>query len=322
MRYGQKGITGQATLANGQTAAQWAAANNFNQAGVYQSGNHVWTYEQKTLSQDERNVFNLMNQTLQSWGLGTLSADLKNLILQGDTAADTLALALSQTKAYKERFSANEERIKKGLPELTPAQYIATEEQYRNILQAYGMPKGFYDQHQDLSNFIANDISPSELDKRAQIAAQQYQNAPQTYKDVWEKYYGFTPGDAIANILDPNHESLQDLQNRANSAAIGGTALQNGLQVSRQRAEQFNANGVTLNQAQAAYQKISESLPTDQKIAQRFGTTFGQTQEENDLLLNQGADTQLREKLYGEEKGLFEGHSGADARSLGVQQSY
>lgn len=320
----QRQITAQGTLTNGETVQQWAAQEGlpFHAGVVYQSGNHVWSYAQRGLNSNQQNAFNLMNETLKSWGLESLSGDLKNLILQGDTSADTLSLALSQTAAYKQRFSANELRIKNGLPELTPAQYIATEEQYRNVLQAYGLPKGFYDKNEDFNDFIAKDISPSELDKRAQVAAQQYQNAPQAYKDVWEKYYSFTPGEAIANILDPNHESLQDLQNRANAVAIGGTAQQVGLNVNRQRAEQFVANGVTLNQAQAAYQRIAEALPTDQRIASRFHQTFGQTQEENDLLLNNGNDTRLRETLYNEEKGLFDAKSGADAQSLGVSQSY
>lgn len=268
------------------------------------------------LAQPQQSVFDLMSQTLASWGLGTLAADLKKFIVAGDSAPDTLALALSQTAAYKQRFVGNDARQKAGLPALTPAQYIATEEQYNNLLRQYGTPAGFYDTPSDFTNFIANDVSPTELESRLKDAQSTFMNAPQEYKDAWRSYYGLTDGDAIASLLDPTHASVQDIHNQAQAVAIGGTAAQQGLGINRQRAEQFQQQGVTLQQAQQAYQSIAQNLSTDQAIAGRFGQTFGQTQEENDLLLGQGDATAQRRALYGAEQGLFGGHSGADQSSL------
>ena len=273
-----------------------------------------------TLSNSQQGIYDLMAATLKSWGLESLGADLKNLILKGDTSPDTLALALSQTQAYKTRFAGNELRVKNGLSELTPAQYLATEEQYRNVLQAYGLPSGFYDQHTDFTKFIGTGISPAELQSRAQVAHDQYMAAPPETRALWQKYFG-GKGDAIASILDPD-VATQLIQDRGMQVAIGGAAAQQGINVNQARAQQFQQAGVTLAGAQKAYSQIAQSLGTDQSIAKRFGTTFGQTDEENDLLLGQGDAAVKRATIYDEEKALFKGGNGASAESMGVSQSY
>lgn len=267
------------------------------------------------LTSGQQSVYDLLNSTLASWGLSSLSGDLRKLILEGDTAPDTLSLALSQTKAYKLRFAGNELRKAQGLPELTPAEYIAAEEQYSNVMRAYGLPKGFYDKHEDFTKLIGGDVSPAELQTRAQIAHDEYLSAPAETKALWSQYFG--KGDIIAGLLDPN-VATQVLQDRATQVAIGGEAAQNGFHVGQGRAQQFQQAGVSLAQARQAYQRIGQTFGTDQTIASRFGQQFGQTQEENELLLGNGAAANQRQALYGNEQALFKGHGALDQQSLGV----
>lgn len=273
-----------------------------------------------TLTHDQQSIYDLMAQTLASWGLSTLANDLKNLIIKGDTSPDTLSLALSQTAAYKQRFAGNALRVKNGLPELTPAQYIAVEEQYQNVLRSYGIPSGYYDSHADFTQMIGNDLSPDEVKTRAQIAHDQYMAAPDYVKSLWSSYFG-TKGDAIAAILDPT-KATQVIQDESTQVGIGGAAASQGLSVGQPRAQQLQQAGVTLQGAQKAYQQIAASLPTDQQIARRFGTTFDQTQEENDLLLGDADATAKRQSLYDSEQALFKGTAGMDANSLGIEQEY
>lgn len=265
------------------------------------------------------NASDLLKQTLTSWGLSSLLTHLTDYISSGYDA-DTIQLALQDTQEWKTRFAGNVIRQQKGLPVLSPAQYIATEEQYSNILQSYGLPTGFYDSHDDFNNFIGNDVSPTEVQTRAQIAHDQYLAAPPEMKQAWQSYFG-NSGDAIAAILDPKVATAV-IQDRANQVAIGGTAAQNGFQVTQARASAMAQHGVTLAQAQKAYQQIAQSAPVDQNIASRFGQSFGQDQEENDLLLNDGAATAQRQQLYSSENALFKGGAGATAGGLGVSQEY
>lgn len=262
----------------------------------------------------------LLQQTLIDWGLQSLLPHLQDYLKAGYDST-TINLALQDTAEWKARFAGNEIRKANGLGVLTPAQYIATEEQYRNVLQSYGLPSGFYDSHDDFNAFIGNDISPQELQSRAQVAHDTYFAAPQEWRDMWAQY-GFSHGDAIASILDPN-VGTQILQDRAAQVQIGGTAKQYGFNVDQQRAQQFQQHGTTLDQARKAYQQLGQYYQTDQNIANRFGQTFGQTQEENDLLLGDASAANQRKILYNEEQGLFDGRAGgADQHSLAISQSY
>lgn len=271
------------------------------------------------LSQSQQGAYDLLASTLKSWGLDSLLGDLKGFIQAGDTSPDTLSLKLSQTTAYKQRFAANEERRKNGLPELLPAQYIGLEEQYNNVMRAYGLPQGFYDSPKDFTDFIGKGLSPDEIKERAQIAHDQYQAAPAYMRELWGQYYG-TKGDAIAAILDPNVAQAV-IEDRSKQVGIGAAGAQYGFGVSASRAQQFAQSGVTLQGAQQAYRQIAAVHGQDQAIAQRFGQQFSQQSEENDLLLGDPAAAQKRRALYGSEEALFQGRSGVDASTLGVSQS-
>jgi len=270
------------------------------------------------LNAGQQSAYDLMASTLKSWGLDTLLGDLKQFILAGDTSPDTLSLKLSQTDAYKQRFIGNEQRKANGLPELNPAQYIALEEQYSNVLRSYGLPPGFYDSTKDFTDFIGKDLSPDELRTRAQIAHDQYEAAPQYMKDLWGQYFG-GKGDAIAAIIDPDTATAV-IQDRAKQVALGAAGAQYGFGVNAARAKQFVDAGVTLQGAQQAYQQIAAIQGQDQTIAKRFGQQFTQQDEENDLLLGQGDAMQKRKSLYGSEEALFKGSGGLDANALGVSQ--
>lgn len=259
-----------------------------------------------------------LKATLASWGLSSLYTDALKLVQGGVTSDSELSLSLQQTDAYKKRFAGNALRQKAGLPELSPAQYIALEEQYQNTLRSYGLPSGFYDSHDDFTKMIGNDISPAELADRAQIAHDQYTNAPDEIKKLWSSY-GYSKGDAIAGILDPT-VGTQIIKDRAAQVGIGGAAAQQGLSVSQPRAQQLQQAGVTLQGARDAYQKIAQVLGTDQNIAHRFGTTFDQSQEEDDLLLGDAEADTKRRTLYDSEQALFGGSAG-NAASVGVSNA-
>lgn len=267
----------------------------------------------------QQSAYDLLKQVLASWGLGDLYHYAVGYMKKGFTA-DQVQIELQQTKEYEQRFAGNQLREKAGLDTLSPAQYIALEDQYRQIAKQYGLSSSFYGKNA-LAKLIGGDVSPAEYQARAQIALQTFTQAPQEYKDYWSKY-GFTPGDAVSAIMDSGKESLSDLQLKAQAVQIGGTAAQNGINVAGGRAIQFAENGVTLDQARQAYQRIAQMGSTDSQIAQRFGLTFGQSDEENDLLLNQGDATKKRNLLYTEEAAQFSGRGGASSGALSAGANY
>lgn len=256
----------------------------------------------------KQSAYDLMKQVLASWGLSDLYDNAIGYMKQGFTA-DQVQIELQQTKEYKQRFSGNEARLKAGLSTLNPAQYIALEDQYRQVAKQFGLSSSYYG-HDALAKLIAGDVSPAEYQSRAQIALQTFKQAPKEYQDYWAKY-GFSSGDAVSAIMDPSNNSLSDLQLKAQAVQIGGTAAQQGVDVAGGRALQFAENGVTLDQARQAYQHIAQLGATDQQIAQRFGLTFNQTDEENALLLGNHDAVQKQNLLYTQEAAQFAGRVGA-----------
>lgn len=266
----------------------------------------------------------LLSQTLREWGLVSLLPHLKDYLTKGYDST-TVNLYLQDTPEWKARFAGNEQRKAAGLPVLSPAQYIATEEQYSNVLKSYGLPKGFYDSHSDFNNFIGQDISPAEISQRAKVAHDQYLNAPPEQRALWNRYYG--PGDAIAGILDPK-VATQTIIDRGAQLDIGGAAASQGIAVSQQRAATLAQHQVTLSQAQNAYRQIAQYAPQDKAIGDRFhispdstGAAYGSTtNEENQLLLGNGKAAAQATVADNSEKGLFSATPGASPAAIGVSQ--
>jgi len=260
-----------------------------------------------------QSAYDLIKQTLADWGLSSLYDTAISYIQQG-FSADEVTLKLEQTDQYKTRFAGNELRKANGLGTLSPAQYIALEDQYRQVLTQYGLPAGFYDQHSDFNNWIGGDVSAAELQSRAQIAKQQFIDAPQQVKDYWSNF-GLSEGQAIASILDPSHESLADLQRQAAAVEIGGTGGVYGVNVSKGQALQAADQNVSLDQARQAYQRIQAFGGLDNQIAKRFGGGFSQGDEVNSLLLGDSEASRRRDLAYSEEGAQFSGQGGANLQT-------
>ena len=110
-----------------------------------------------------------LSQVFNSYGLNALAPKIKEFVQQGFTP-DTVTLKLQETPEYKQRFIGNESRRKSGLSVLSPKEYLATEDAYRQIMRSTGLPKGFYDSPDDFSKFIESDVSPTELKQRVDLA--------------------------------------------------------------------------------------------------------------------------------------------------------
>jgi hypothetical protein len=240
----------------------------------------------------------IIQQQLSQWGLESLT----------DTP---ITLQLQATPEYKQRFAANEARVKAGLAALSPAEYIATENSYRQVLQSYGLPQGFYDQHTDFQGLLANDISPEELKQRASDAQSVWLNTDPFTKQAWKQMYGLSDGAALASILDPA-KALPIVQRMTTASQIGGAALANGLQANQSRDELMAGLGVTQSQAQKGYGQIAQTFAGDQQSAARAGMAYSQSDAENATLLQQGQAMAKQQQVYDSEKALFGGRGSAD----------
>jgi hypothetical protein len=265
--------------------------------------------------QARENAISIMQARFKQYGLETLAAKIRQLAIDGATES-TITLQLQETPEYQARFKANADRIKKGLQVLSPSEYLTVEDTYRQVLRAYGLKQ--FDTDEYVSQFISNDVSPTELSNRVQIAVQRVQNADPAVSRTLRDYYGIGQADLVAYTLDPATQ-YQKIERQVQAAEIGTAARIQGLEAGVTVAEQLAAQGVTAAEAQKGYATIADILPTAEKLSSIYGgtmDTYGQSQAEQEVFNSLASAQRARQRLTAREVAQFSGSSGMGRTSL------
>lgn len=264
------------------------------------------------LAPADQQLVDLFNQS----GLGTLATAVVTLVQQGYSGAG-LTLQLAQTPEYQQRFAGNQARGKAGLPVLSPAEYLATESSYRDIMKQAGLPAGFYDDPTDFATFIGNGTSPAELQGRVGDAVQLAKNTDPAYRKMLQDTFGIglTDGDIASYLLDSSR-ALPILDTMTQAAGIADAARRQGLSYSEQRATQLAQLGITAGQADQQYGQIADATAAYGKAAAATGLQYDQTTAEDELLLNGAGAKQKRQGI--ETAFSAENPSGASSSAKGA----
>lgn len=266
----------------------------------------------------DRDAYVALTTLFKSYGLESLAPKIFDYIKNG-YSGDTIAILLQDTKEYKDRFAGNEARKKAGLAVLTPAEYLSTESAYRQVMAAAGMPSGFYDQPSDFTKWIGTDVSPTEIKGRVDLAVASTTQADSFVKQQLAAFYGVDDAGIAAYFLDQGR-ALPVLQKQQQAAAFGAEAARRGLLSDRSRMEDYVTSGLSQSVASQGFAQVAEELPNLQALAARFGTTFGQVEEEGAVFGTSAASAQKRRGLASQERALFGGSQGAT--SGGLAQGY
>lgn len=260
----------------------------------------------------------VMQARFSQYGLASLADTIRTLAIDGATE-DTISLQLQETPAYKARFKANEDRLRKGLQVLSPSQYLSLEDDYRQILRAYGLRQ--FDTDDYVSTFISNDISVTELTNRVATAVQRVQQADPGVLSTLRTFYGIADNDLVGYVLDPEKE-LPKIERQVAAAEIGATARMQGIAATRPVAEQLAAQGITRAQAQQGYANIAALLPEAEKLSDIYKDTMEgyRLAEAEQEVFNQLASAQRkRQQLAERERAEFGGASGVARGALSSQ---
>jgi len=308
--------TAQAALAAAQATANAAtvAATTAAQNVAAEKAATAAAEAEKVAAQRE-SIGKIVSDRFAQYGLQSLGVKVLDLARKGYTEA-TITLELQNTDEYKTRFAANAERVKKNLTVLSPAEYLSVEDGYRQTLRAYGLTQ--FDNDAYVRQFIANDISPSELSTRVVTAVQRVQNADPLIARTLRDYYGIGDLDMVAYVLDPN-QKLPQIQRQVAAAEIGAAARVQGLQAGVSVSEQLAAQGITQAEAQKGYATIADILPTSEKLSSIYGTTldrYGQAEAEQEVFNTLASAQRKRKALSEREIGSFSSKSGTFKTSL------
>lgn len=270
------------------------------------------------LDSAKQDIIAILTDRFTRYKLEGLIPTIKKLATTGATEA-TITLELQATDTYKERFKANDTRIKKGLSVLTPAEYLNVEDGYRQVLRAYGLKQ--FDTDAYVQQFIGNDVSPTEFSNRVVTAVQRVQNADPAISKQLRDYYNIGQADLVAYALDPE-QNFQKIERQVAAAEIGVAAARQGLTAGVSVAEQLASQGITQAEAQKGYSTIADILPTSQKLSDIYGTTmdtYGQAEAEQETFNSLASAQRKRQALTARELAQFSGASGANRTSLASQ---
>ena len=269
---------------------------------------------------ERTNVMDTMRAKFKDYGLEALIPTIEKLAMEGATES-TISLALRESDAYKTRFAANEDRKKAGLAVLDPKTYLSVEDSYRQTLRAYGLSQ--FDNDNYVRQFIANDLSPTELANRVATAVERVQNADPAILRTLQDYYGIGSSDLVSYTLDPD-KNFQKIQRQVAAAEIGATARMQGVQTSAGVSEALAAQGVTQEQAQKGYAAVASVLPTAEKLSDIYGNQverYGQTEAEQETFNSLASAQRKRQKLTSLEISAFSGQSGTSRAGLSSKTS-
>ena len=275
-----------------------------------------------------RSAFQIIKEEFDRYGIGKLVGDVERLLIEGTPPAE-YAFQLRQTPTYKQRFAANEDRLKKGLRVLDEASYVALEDQYQDVMRRYGLPETYYQRDEigtqkAFQKLIAADVSNVELEKRIQnTQARIFDANPEVMTAMRQFYPGITNGEILAYALDPE-SALPQLERKIAAAEIGGAALQAGLATDLTRAEELAAAGVTKAAAQEQYGKIAQMLPRAGTLAEIYkqGPYTQAIAETEAFGLKGAAEATKQRKLLSElEQAQFSGQTGAAKSALARERA-
>lgn len=261
------------------------------------------------MTSGQQDIYSIVVDRLNRYNLGSLAPLIKKLAIEGATEA-TIMLRLQEEPLYQERFKANQARISKGIKALTPSEYLTLEDDYRQVLRAYGLTQ--FDNDAYVSQFLANDISVSELSNRVVSAVQRVRNADPAVSSMLRNYYGIGQNDLVAYVLDPNQQ-FQKIERQIAASEIGVAAGRQGFNIGVPVAEQLAAQGITQAEAQRGYATIADILPTAQKLSDIYGNTlegYDLAQAEQEMFNQLASAQRKRQRLVGREVAEFSGQSG------------
>ena len=277
-----------------------------------------------TRRREGESAYNILYKKFSEFGLGSLVESLQSYIQDG-LSEDELTLRLRETPAYQKRFSANKQRIAKGLSALSEAAYIKMEDQFQEVMRQYGLPETYWSKdsmgtQKGFEDLLANDVSNTELEDRLLVAQDRVlKSNPEVLKALKDFYPDIKNGDILAYTLDPKN-AIKDIQRKVTAAEIGGAALQQqGLTTSLARAEELQRYGVDKRAATEGYSTIGAGLQRGSELAAIYGESpYTQTTAESEVfkLSGQQEARKQRQKVTGLEKAAFGGQSGVTSGAL------
>jgi hypothetical protein len=294
---------------------------------------------------NQQNALQLLQTTLAGYGIdttGAISTAILSLLQKNYDAPTIQAIIQNPTSpkssdpniaalanAWNTRFSGNLARETAGLTPLSTADYIATENSYKQVLAAAGLPASATD-NAIVGKLMGVDVSPTEVQMRVSAAMTALNSEDPFVIQQLQSQYGLARGTLALHLLDPSLAS-NVIQQQVNAAQIGAEAARQGTNIAYGgtgplSAMSLAAQGITQAQAAQGFNTVASQLPATQTLAGRYQGYMPASNAAQALesvqFGTQGAalsEAELK-RLQTQEVAQFSGSAGASsqAQSLGI----
>lgn len=256
-----------------EDTSTWGGTSQQDQQNALMQQQQAFMEQQR--QQQRESAYQIIQDVLANYGLSNLTQFVNDIVFKEDVvSADVILGRIRQTKEYKDRFAANEQRRAKGLNALSESEYISMERVYMQYFRQAGLPKEMWDENKDVQTLLANDVSVAELAQRINQGYEAVRNSDPQVINEMRRLYGVTDDQLAAYFLDPE-KATPILLRQAQSAQIAGQArLQAGFELGMGQAEELAIAGVTQEQAREGFQAIQQAqelfqtLPFEEEISQ------------------------------------------------------
>lgn len=170
-----------------------------------------------------QDAWQVAKRMLDDYGLSSLFPQIESFLLKG-LSAEAAVGRIRDTQEFKDRFPGLQNRVDNGYNAISPATYLTYEDNIRNLMVEAGFSPGFYDEPEDLAQFISNDVRPDEINDRIKLAQRAVMDADPLVKAELQERFGIgldTEADLVAYFLDPDRAvPLLEMQSQVGVAEL------------------------------------------------------------------------------------------------------
>jgi len=271
--------------------------------------------EAEAKAAEQRSARAIIGDTLDSYGLNSLSDDIWKWIQDGQSVPEVME-NIRKSSDYAERFPAMSIRTQQGLAPISTDQYIALERSYSEVLGFWEMPAGFYDGKDDFTNLIGSDRSPELLSRLLSEGYNRVANTAPEVRAAFANSFGVQGDTALAAMyLDPDR-GTQTLIDMARTAVAGGVAKQQDIDLTQDLASQISAFNPSESSLRSGFSQVNSLRPvTRETVSESRDISIGDVTEAQ-FGLNNSSREDIQRRISSRQS-AFRGGGGAASTGQG-----
>jgi hypothetical protein len=239
--------------------------------------------------------------------------------IMADATQEETLLKLYDQPAYKARFPGMDSLRKKNRA-ITEAQYMSLENQISQTLRFFDLPTGFYDNRETLGKIIGNEVSPKEVQDRAQAAQDLAKATNPEIRTALKEFYNIGEGAITAHFLNGDLAAPLLLK-QARAAEIAGLAKTAGFSQftnteAQALAEQDVYKSMNLTDLTTAIGKAGTLADTQRRLSYLENQTYSDREALQATIESDQQAILASQRRAARETARFGGSSGLSAGSL------